>query len=229
MKWKPLIYRGVDYGDFYEVSNMGHIKRKERIQVGLYHEVLLEGKIHKPKERFDLKVKSLKIRKDIDVKRAVAENFLEAIENYHYVHKYDDTLDNRATNLYWSNEKKVARLPATYNIFRKDEEEEKNKQIIEAYIEGLSYKEIIKKFNITRHYVRKVLDSRGIKRQQIRNRANPNIDLELFKQYFLEKRSLGYVAKKTGFSKHIVSYYKDKLGFTKHLENKKYEKGELNI
>jgi len=229
MIWKPLIYRGVDYGDFYEVSNMGHIKRKERLQVGLYHEVLLEEKIHKPKERFDLKVRASKIRKDIDVKRAVAENFLETDEEYLYVHKYDDTLDNRVNNLYWSNEKKVERLPATYNIFRQDEEEEKNKQIVEAYIEGLSYKEIITKFNITRHYVRKVLDSRGIKREQMRNRTNPNIDLDEFKKYFLEKRSLSYVAKKTGFSKHIVSYYKEKLGFTKSLENKTYQRGELNI
>jgi DNA-binding MarR family transcriptional regulator len=229
MTWKPLIYRGVDYGEFYEVSNMGHIKRKERIQVGLYHEVVVDEKIHKPKERFNIKIKSLKLRKDIDVKRAVAENFLEAIEEYHYVHKYDDTLDNRSNNLYWSNEKKKERLPATYNIFRKDEEEEKNKQIVEAYMEGLTYKEIITKFNITRHYVRKVLDSRGIKREQVRNRTNTDVDLDVFKKYFLEKRSLSYVAEKTGFSKHIVAYYKEKMGFTKILEYKKYEKGELQI
>jgi hypothetical protein len=226
MKWKPLIYRGIDYGDFYDISELGHIKRKAYYQVNQSSKVFMEEKIHKPIERFNVVVKPLGIRKDIDVKRAVAENFLGVETEYLYVAKYDDAVDNRYTNLFWTNEKETKRLPTTYNVFRSRDDEKKNKAIVDDYLDGVSYKEMIDKHLVTRHYIRNVLDERGIKREQMRGRGNPNIDLEAMKKMFLDFRSLTYVAKQTGISRHAVAYYKRKLGFGLKYDYEKIKNNE---
>lgn len=215
--WKPLKYRGEDYGEWFEINEYGDIKRLEYTQIGLYGTITFKEVIHKGKNRFNLVVKPLKIRKDIDVKRAVAENFLLVDDNYLYVHRYDESEGNAYWNLYWSNQKKVLRTSATYNVHR-ERRAEIDKDIIKAYLDGLTYKELTKKFDITRHYIRKTLDYHGIERPQVRNRANPNVDLDKMKEMFLSGSTLSDVASAFGISKYGASYYKGVLGLKNEVK-----------
>lgn len=211
MNWKPLVYRGVDYGQFYEVSDEGHIKRRAYKQISIYGYVQFDETIHKPKDRFNVVVKPLKIRVDIDVKRAVAENFMPRDKHYHFVLRYDDEGGNGIDNIYWSNQPKKLRLPSTYNRFRQ-RDELLDREIVKAYENGLTFDEMIKMFNKTRTYLRRALDSHGIKREQVRNRANYNIDLEEMRSLFIQGKTLREVADHFDISKYLASYYKGVLG-----------------
>lgn len=211
MNWKPLVYRGVDYGKFYEVSDEGHIKRKAYKQISVYGYIQFDETIHKPKDRFNLVVKPLKIRKDIDVKRAVAENFMPRDKNYHFVLRYDDNDGNGIDNIFWSNQPKKKRLSSTYNVFRQ-RDELIDREIVRAYENGLTYPEMMKKFNRTRTYIKKALDIHGIERKQVRNRTNYNIDLPTIREMFIQGKSLKEVAEHFGISKYLASYYKGVLG-----------------
>lgn len=211
MNWKPLIYRGVDYSRFYEVSDEGHIKRLSYKQVSIYGYIYRPEEIHKPEYRFNLVVKPLNIRADIDVKRAVAENFMPKKIKYHFVLRYDDEGGNGIDNIYWSNQPKKQRLSATYNRFRQ-RDEKVDREIVKAYESGLTYDDMIKKFNKTRTYLRKALDIHGIKREQVRNRKNLNIDLDEARALFIQGKSLRNVADHFNISKYLASYYKGVLG-----------------
>jgi DNA-binding CsgD family transcriptional regulator len=216
MKWKRMVYRGVDYGDYFMVSDLGHIKR-----LAYYYEngrisFIAQERTHKPKKRFNLVVKTQNIRKDIDVKRAVAENFIPRESHYHYVHKYDESRGNDVDNLYWSNEKKVKRDPATYNVFR-ERIKPFNKKIVKMYLDGATYKQIIEKYDVTRFYIRKVLDEHDIERPQMRNNRHTmtNKDLQEMKELFQSGASLSQVGDAFNISPSRASYYKKKLGLRK--------------
>ena len=212
MRWKPLVYRGVDYGDFFEVSDEGHIKRKPFRKASIYGYIDFPARIYKPKSEFNIVVKPLKIRKGIDVKRAVAENFMPKDKKYHFVLRYDDNGGNGVDNIYWSNQPKKRRLPSSYNKFRL-RKPELEREILQMYENGFTYDEIIKKFDITRIYIRNTLDAHGIKREQFRRFSKYSVDLEECKRLFEEGKSLRQVAEHFNISKYLASYYKGVLGF----------------
>ena len=216
MKWKPLVYRGVDYGDYFMVSDLGHIKRLAYYYENDAMRFVAQERVHKPKDRFNMVVKPKKIRKDIDIKRAVAENFLPRDTEYLYVHKYDENRGNDVDNLYWSNQKKVKRDPATYNVYRERIKPFNNK-LVEMYLDGATYKEMIEKYDVTRFYIRKVLDEHGIERSQVRNNRHTmtNEDLQEMKELFQSGASLSQVGDAFDISPSRASYYKKKLGLRK--------------
>lgn len=209
-------YRGVDYGDYYMVSDLGHIKRLPYYYENGSFNFVTQEKVHKPKERFNLVVKPKKIRKDIDMKRAVAENFLPRDTNYHYVYRYNDDRGNDVDNLYWSNQKKVKRDPATYNVHRQ-RNKPFNEKLVEMYLDGATYKEMINKYDVSRFYIRKVLDEHGIERSQVRNSRHTmtNEDLQEMKSLFQSGATLSQVGDVFDISVARASYYKKKLGLRK--------------
>jgi hypothetical protein len=222
LQWKPLVYRGVDYSDFYEVSNEGHIKRLPYKQISIYGYIEFGETIHKPEKEFNVVVKPLKIRKCIDVKRAVAENFMPRDEEYHFVLKYDDDEGNYVENLFWTNQPKRQRLPTTYNNFR-ERNEKMDREIVKMYVAGITIREIVEKFKTTRTYVRKAIDNHGIKREMVRNRRKYDLDIEQMKEMFEKKATLRQVAERFNISKYLASYYKGVLGYkskTKIISNK---------
>lgn len=216
MRWKPLVYRGVDYSDYFMVSDLGHIKRLAYYYENGNFNFIAQEKVHKPKDRFNLVIKPKKIRKDIDVKRAVAENFLPRDIQYHYVYRYDDNRGNDVDNLYWSNQKKVKRDPATYNVYR-ERNQPFNDKIVEMYLDGATYKQILEKYDVTRFYIRKVLDEHDIDRKQVRNnrQSMTNDDLKEMKELFQSGASLSQIGDVFDISPARASYYKKKLGLRK--------------
>lgn len=90
--WKPLIYRGHDYGDSFEISNDGQLRnirtgklRKLNINKrGYYDCVISQGRGHKP---------------CIKIHRAVAENFVDGNHDLFVNHKDCNKLNNHYTNL----------------------------------------------------------------------------------------------------------------------------------
>lgn len=217
-KWKPLIYRGEDYGKWYQIDAKGRIKRKAYYTKNFFGDIYHPEKIHIPKETFNIKVRSENIRKTIDVKRAVAENFIKTIgDDYLYVYRYEENEGNRADNLYWSNQKSVKRDSASYNVLL-ERDVELDREIIKAYESGMTYDEMHNLFKVNRYYIRKALDLHGIPRQQVRNRANTSIDLDVVREMFLKGATLRQVADTFGVSKYTASYYKDLLGLQKRIQ-----------
>lgn len=90
--WKPLIYRGEDFGDTYEVSNYGEIRNKltgknRKLSLnkqGYYYCVISRGR---------------KRKLFIKVHRAVAENFVDGDKNLVINHKDCDKTNNYFENL----------------------------------------------------------------------------------------------------------------------------------
>lgn len=89
--WRPLVYRGEDFGDTYEVSNYGKIRNKitgknRKLSLnkqGYYYCVISRGR---------------KRKLFIKVHRAVAENFVNGDKNLAINHK-----DCNKTNNYFEN------------------------------------------------------------------------------------------------------------------------------
>lgn len=216
--WKPLIYRGVDYGEFYEIEETGRIKRNSHIRIAPFGVIDCPEVIHKPIKSFSMAVAYKDLRKTIDVKRAVAENFIETIGgDYLYVHKYDIKKDNRASNLYWSNQKSITRESSSYNVIR-ERNVELDRELVKAYEVGMTYDEMYQRFNVSRYYIRKALDLYGVVRKQERNRANTSIDLKLVHDLFSKGYSLRQVADELNISKFLASYYKKVVGLRKTLK-----------
>lgn len=94
--WKRLVYNGVDYGDLYEVSNLGQIRNARNhkvrklniLQTGYYFvSVSLGDRNHKPTWR---------------VHKAVAETFIPNPNNLPIVNHIDgNKLNNSVDNLEW--------------------------------------------------------------------------------------------------------------------------------
>ena len=94
--WKRLIYHGIDYGDYYEVSNLGEIRnaktkklrKKNVLTTGYYYiNVSLGGRDKK---------------KIIKVHRAVAETFLSKVDDCNIINHIDgNKLNNVVSNLEW--------------------------------------------------------------------------------------------------------------------------------
>lgn len=96
--WKRMIYDGIDYGDYYLVSNTGEIKGVK------------SGKIrskninHEGYYFVSVSFGSRENKKTLKVHRAVAETFLDNVNNDPVInHKDGDKLNNNIDNLEWCN------------------------------------------------------------------------------------------------------------------------------
>lgn len=94
--WKRLIYQGIDYGDYYEVSNCGEIRnsktkkirKKNLLKTGYY---FVNGSLGNRKNKITFRVH-----------KAVAETFIENKENKPIInHKDGNKLNNAVDNLEW--------------------------------------------------------------------------------------------------------------------------------
>lgn len=94
--WKRLIYQGKDYGDYYEVSNLGRIRnsktykiRKENINHEGYY--FITGSLGCREKKITFKIH-----------KAVAESFIPNPNNHPVVNHIDgNKLNNNIDNLEW--------------------------------------------------------------------------------------------------------------------------------
>lgn len=99
--WKPMEYKGNYYGDRFEISNTGEIRRKE------------DGKILKTtpnpqsgRKQVCISIGSRKKKKIIKVHIAVASTFVDGYKHGLTVnHKDGNVLNNNASNLEWISQK----------------------------------------------------------------------------------------------------------------------------
>lgn len=94
--WKRVIYQGKDYGDFYEVSNLGNIRNAKThkvrslniLQTGYY---FVSGSLGSRSDKITFKVH-----------KAVAESFIPNHNGYPCVNHIDgNKLNNSVDNLEW--------------------------------------------------------------------------------------------------------------------------------
>lgn len=111
--WKRMIYQGVDYGDYYLISDRGDIKgvksgriRKQQISPkGYCHCVISAGGRSK--------------KKCIRVHKAVAETFIDNPHNKPEVnHKDGNKTNNDVKNLEWATTKENMEHSVKYGLFK---------------------------------------------------------------------------------------------------------------
>ena len=94
--WKRLIYRGNDYGDFYEVSNYGEIRNSKT------HKIRLKNINHNGYYVVNCSLGSRKSKIVFRVHKAVAETFIENPDKLPVVnHKDGNKTNNQVCNLEW--------------------------------------------------------------------------------------------------------------------------------
>lgn len=98
--WKPLIYRGVDYGDRFLISNNGNL-------YSIKNKKMLKKTITKNGyEQICVSLGSRKMTKVIKIHIAVAENFVNGYKDGLIVnHKDGNKINNNYTNLEWITQK----------------------------------------------------------------------------------------------------------------------------
>lgn len=90
--WKPLIYRGEDFSDLFEVSNQGNIRN---IRTGLFRKAQLnhEGYL------YCLISRGRKRKVAVKIHRAVAESFVKGDKTLSIDHIDGNKTNNSASNL----------------------------------------------------------------------------------------------------------------------------------
>ena len=95
-QWKPMVYRGLDLGKDYLISNDGRIRSLKS------NKMLKQCISKKGYSTISISIGSRKKRICIKVHKAVAENFIPNPNNYPYVnHKDLNKLNNNVDNLEW--------------------------------------------------------------------------------------------------------------------------------
>lgn len=167
-EWKGLIYKGIDYGKHYLVSNCGNIKstttgiiRKLHIGTTGYYVVCLT-------------FGSRKNKKTIRVHRAVAESFIKNPDKKETINHIDgNKLNNTVENLEWCTYKENSVHAVKSNLIKSSEESHKSKLTNENVKEirntyefdrvNYSASKLAKKFNVNRETIRRVVNKESFK------------------------------------------------------------------
>lgn len=158
-KWKPLIYRGEDFSDLFEVSNTGKIKNKK---TGKERTLLVNHQGY----LYCLISRGRKRKVAVKVHRAVAENFIDGEKTLCIDHIDGNKLNNRSDNLEFVTTKENNNRAINKGLFdpfkfsRKDVEE--MKKLIEQKV---SISEVARRFETHRNTVWKIITGQSYKLQ----------------------------------------------------------------
>ncbi len=169
--WKDI----VGYEEYYQISNYGNVKSKDRIVKSKNNSFAKKkGRNKKAGVTNGYKVVLLSKEnkeKGIGVHRLVAMHFIPNSENKHEVnHKDGDKLNNHYSNLEWAtrsengqhsydNGLQISRKGSKHHFAKINESDVKN--MFDLYNKGLSKKEVSKKFkNISYSSVCRILKGR---------------------------------------------------------------------
>lgn len=158
-KWKRMIYRGKDYGDYYLVSNMGRIRNSK---TGKIRKLYLNTQGYCI---FSGTFGSRQNKKTIRVHKAVAETFIKNEENKSEVNHIDgNKLNNNVKNLEWCTPKENSMHAVEHNLIKSGEEscrsKLKNEDVL--FIRNL-YNNEKEKYSTS-----KLAEKFGVKREAIR-------------------------------------------------------------
>ena len=105
-EWRPV----VGYEEYYELSNLGRVRSKDRLVQGRYSKVIRRGRILTPRAddgrylRASLCIGNNHFHKMVH--RLVADAFLDKPDGCDVVNHIDNnTFNNRASNLEWTTQK----------------------------------------------------------------------------------------------------------------------------
>lgn len=162
--WKRLIYQDKDYGDFYEVSNLGNIRNSKT--KFLRNQNLLKTGYYFVNGSLGCKEKKITFR----VHKAVAETFIDNPNNFPIVnHKDGNKLNNHVDNLEWCTYSKNTKHAYDNNLkvakYGKDNynsklNEESVRYIRENYIpynKEFGTRALARKFNVHHETIREIL------------------------------------------------------------------------
>lgn len=222
--WKPI----EGYEDFYQVSNLGHIKSLQGWNGHKYvkREKILNGWISTTNEmskrpyrrQLVSLIKNGKIE-TFRVHRLVAEAFIDNPNNKPQVNHIDgNSLNNKVNNLEWATSSEN-----NYHAYKRGLKESNirkfEKKIIKEYQDGASLNKIVDKYKVGHTSLKELLNNRGIK---IRSRSEQKLMYNIDKKQMVEDFESGMrnvdIAKKYNTNRQLIGVYKYK-----------YKRGELKI
>lgn len=219
--WKPV----VGYESFYEVSDRGRVRSKDR-QVwngrGFYNK---KGRILKQSKTttgyWKVELSKDGEKKSKKVHRLVAESFIPLSKGKPLInHKDGNPLNNKVENLEWCNQSENMKhayetglIPSNF-IKYKEQIKEEYKTNKNSTINGLS-----RKYQCSIKSIRELLDSEGIRIRNISESQDVyKIDRQKMVIYFKEGLSNKEIANKFSTNSTLIATYRYK-----------HKKGELKI
>ena len=157
--WKPLIYRGEDFGDLFEVSNTGKIRNKEtgkERSLNSNHEGYLYCVISRGRHR----------KVAVKAHRAVAENFVDGDKSLSIDHKDGNKHNNNSDNLEFVSKRENnhrAIKNGLYNPFKFTKEETETMKTMRN--DGMRISDIARAFDTHRNTVWKILTNQSYQLQ----------------------------------------------------------------
>lgn len=210
--WKDI----AGYEGLYQVSNLGNVKSLPKIKInGKSSSYMTKEKILKKSRtstgywKIDLKVNGE--RKSFKVHRLVAFAFIPVIQGKNQVNHIDgNPLNNEVGNLEWCDQSEnmihayETGLKPTNLRLKKDE-------IINSYNNGMSVRNLCKKYNVGYKSVKEMLDNNGVHIRSLGESKDVyNIDkVELAKMFEMDMRNVD-VARHFNTNRGLIGTYKHK-------------------